>query len=174
MITVSFIARGVTWGRIQHSREEETDPRVPWVGVWRWSTYDMSADFSSFFHVSESIRSPVTMSIFICRLCLTPVGELISWIPEAEGSFSLLAPMRLLRNFFMKLMLNALYCLQSLYQKTSQNQHSQWIIQQMNHEILLYIISLVLKISKITSCFLKTNTTTPHSEISNKVAGSLS
>lgn len=121
MITVSFIARGVTWGRIQHSREEETDPRVPWVGVWRWSTYDMSADFSSFFHVSESIRSPVTMSIFICRLCLTPVGELISWIPEAEGSFSLLAPMRLLRNFFMKLMLNALYRLQS--HKTSPSLH---------------------------------------------------
>lgn len=117
MITVSFIARGVTWGQIQHSREEEADPRIPWVGVWRWSTYEMSADFSSFFHVSESIRSPVTMSIFICRLCLTPVGELISWIPEAEGSFSLLAPMRLLRNFFMKLMLNTLYCLQLLYQK---------------------------------------------------------
>lgn len=91
--------------------------KIPWVGVWRWSTYEMSADFSSFFHVSESIRSPVTMSIFICRLCLTPVGELISWIPEAEGSFSLLAPMRLLRNFFMKLMLNALYCLKLLYQK---------------------------------------------------------
>lgn len=89
---------------------KEYTRRRPWGSGW--STYEISADFRSFFQVSDRIKSPVTMSIFICRLCLTPVGEPISWIPEPEGSFSPpAAPRRLFRSFLMKLMFTKLcYC----------------------------------------------------------------